>query len=80
MRPTHSHQSAGDWNGNLLAIQAIAAVLWAVVLAGFRRRKLGYSLSLLIGAAGFVSVFFIHNCERSTVGCRREAMKHSAAT
>lgn len=58
---TKAYQSAGDWNGNLLAIQAIAAVLWAVVLAGFRRRKLGYSLSLLIGAAGFVSVFFIHN-------------------
>ena len=58
---TKAYQSAGDWNGNLLAIQAIAAVLWAVVLAGFRRRKLGYSLSLLIGASGFVSVFFIHN-------------------
>ena len=45
----------------LLAIQAIAAVIWAVVLSQFRSRKLGYSLSLLIGAVGFVSVYFIHS-------------------
>ncbi|MBP2690577.1 MAG: MFS transporter [Muribaculaceae bacterium] len=55
------YQDAGDWNGVLLAIQAIAAVIWAVVLSQFRRRKFGYSLSLLIGAAGFVSVYFIHS-------------------
>lgn len=55
------YQDAGDWNGVLLAIQAIAAVIWAVVLSQFRRRKLGYSLSLLIGATGFVSVYFIHS-------------------
>ena len=55
------YQDAGDWNGVLLAIQAIAAVIWAVVLSQFRRRKLGYLLSLLIGAAGFVSVYFIHS-------------------
>ncbi len=76
---TKAYQSAGDWNGNLLAIQAIAAVLWAVVLAGFRRRKLGYSLSLLIGAAGFVSVFFIHNqyvlgISYALMGCAWTAM------
>ncbi|MDE6369769.1 MAG: MFS transporter, partial [Muribaculaceae bacterium] len=55
------YQDAGDWNGVLLAIQAIAAVIWAVVLSQFRRRKLGYSLSLLIGALGFISVYFIHD-------------------
>lgn len=53
------YQDAGDWNGVLLAIQAIAAVLWAVVLAYFRNRKLAYSLSLAIGAVGFISVYFI---------------------
>lgn len=53
------YQDAGDWNGVLLAIQAIAAVLWAVVLSQFRNRRLGYSLSLLIGALGFISVYFI---------------------
>ena len=54
------YQDAGDWNGVLLAIQAIAAVLWSIALARMAgRRKLAYSLSLLIGAVGFVSVAFI---------------------
>lgn len=53
------YQDAGDWNGVLLAIQAIAAVLWAIVLAQFKNRKFAYSVSLLIGAVGFASVFFI---------------------
>ncbi len=52
-------QDAGGWNGVLLAIQAIAAVLWSIVLARFRKRKLAYALSLLIGAVGFISVAFI---------------------
>ena len=55
------YQDAGDWNGVLLAIQGIAAVIWAVVLGLFRKRKLGYSLSLLIGAVGFLSIFYIHD-------------------
>lgn len=76
---TKAYQDAGDWNGNLLAIQAIAAVLWAIVLAGFRRRKLAYSLSLLIGAVGFVSVYFIHNqyvlgISYALMGCAWAAM------
>lgn len=76
---TKAYQDAGDWNGNLLAIQAIAAVLWAVVLAGFRRRKPAYSLSLLIGAVGFVSVFFVHNqyllgISYALMGCAWAAM------
>ncbi len=58
---TTNYQSAGDWNGNLLAVQGIIAVLWALVLARFRSRKVGYSLSLLIGGLGFLSIFFIHN-------------------
>lgn len=55
------YQDAGDWNGVLLVIQAIAAVVWAVVLSQFRSRKLGYSLSLMIGAIGFASVYFINS-------------------
>ncbi|MDE6397120.1 MAG: MFS transporter [Muribaculaceae bacterium] len=58
---TTNYQSAGDWNGNLLAVQGIVAVLWALVLARFRNRKVGYSLSLLIGGLGFLSIFFVHN-------------------
>lgn len=76
---TKAYQDAGDWNGNLLAIQAIAAVLWAIVLAGFRRRKLAYSVSLLIGAVGFISVYFIHNqyvlgVSYALMGCAWAAM------
>lgn len=53
------YQDAGDWNGVLLAIQGLAAVLWALALGQFKNRKLAYMLSLLIGAAGFVSVMFV---------------------
>lgn len=55
------YQDAGDWNGVLLAVQAIAAVLWAALLSFFRNRKVAYSLSLLIGAIGFLSVGMISN-------------------
>ncbi len=55
------YQAAGDWNGVLLAIQGGVAVLWALLLARFRSRKLGYSLSLLIGAVGFISICYIQN-------------------
>ncbi len=73
------YQDAGDWNGVLLAIQAIAAVLWAAVLSLFRNRKLGYSLSLLIGAIGFVSVYFVTNkyalgVSYALMGCAWSAM------
>ncbi len=73
------YQDAGDWNGVLLAIQAIAAVLWAVVLSQFRSRKLGYSLSLLIGGIGFISVFFINSpyllgVSYALMGCAWAAM------
>ena len=73
------YQAAGDWNGVLFAIQAIAAVLWAVALASFKRRKLAYSLSLLIGAIGFASVMFITNkyvlgVSYALMGCAWAAM------
>ena len=76
---SQQYQDAGDWNGVLLAIQAIAAVLWAVVLAQFTRRRLAYSLSLLIGAVGFVSVWFIHSpallgVSYALMGCAWAAM------
>ena len=73
------YQDAGDWNGVLLAIQAIAAVLWAIVLGVFRNRKVGYSLSLLIGAVGFTSVYFISDpyvlgVSYALMGCAWAAM------
>lgn len=73
------YQAAGDWNGNLLAVQAIAALLWAAALSLFRNRRLGYSFSLLIGAVGFVSVYFITNqyllfVSYALMGCAWAAM------
>ena len=55
------YQSAGNWVGVLFAVQAIGSVLWAMVLPLFRNMKVGYSLSLLLGAIGFISTYFIHD-------------------
>ncbi len=56
---SEEYQAAGDWNGVLFAIQAVAALLWAAILPKFRSRKMAYSVSLLIGAIGFISVWFL---------------------
>lgn len=53
------YQAAGDWVGVLFAVQAIGSVLWAVVLPLFRNRKVGYSLSLVLGGIGFVSTLYM---------------------
>ena len=53
--------AAGDWTGILFAVQAIGSVLWALVIPKFKSIKKAYAVSLLIGAVGFASVFFIHN-------------------
>ena len=58
---SEAYQIAGNWVGVLFAVQAIGSVLWAMVLSFFRNIKVGYSLSLLLGAAGFISTFFIHD-------------------
>ena len=58
---TAGFQAAGNWVGVLLAVQAVGSILWAAVLPRFRNIKIAYVLSLLIGAAGFASVMFIHN-------------------
>ena len=57
------YQAAGNWYGVLAAVQSIAAVVWSYVLAKVPNKyhKLGYAGSLLLGAFGFISVFFIHD-------------------
>jgi len=55
------YQAAGNWVGVLFAVQAVGSILWATVLPRFRNIKTAYVVSLLIGAAGFASVMFIHN-------------------
>ena len=52
---------AGNWTGILFAVQAIGSVLWALVIPKFKSIKKAYAVSLLVGAVGFASVFFIHN-------------------
>ena len=55
------YNDAGNWVGILFAVQAIGSVLWAVVLPMFRSRKFSYSLSLLLGAAGFITAGYFTN-------------------
>lgn len=55
------YNAAGNWVGILFAVQAIGSVLWAVVLPMFRNRKFSYSLSLLLGAIGFISAGYFTN-------------------
>ena len=55
------YQAAGDWTGVLFAVQAIGSILWAMVIPMFRSAKAAYSVSLLLGALGFVSAYFIHD-------------------
>ena len=59
---------AGDWVGVLFAIQAIGSVLWAMIIPLFKqRRKLAYSLSLIIGAIGFILTFFCTDTTQTSV-------------
>ena len=57
------YQDAGNWYEVLAAVQSIAAVIWSYVLAKVPNKyhKLGYAGSLLLGAIGFISVFYIHD-------------------
>lgn len=56
-----AYQEAGNWVGVLFAVQAVGSVLWAVVIPMFRSHKVAYSLSLVLGGIGFISVYFITN-------------------
>ena len=58
---TPEYQAAGDWTGVLFAVQAVGSILWAMVIPMFRSPKVAYSVSLLLGAAGFISTYFIHD-------------------
>ena len=58
---TLEYQAAGDWTGVLFAVQAIGSIVWAMVLPQFRNAKVGYAVSLVLGAVGFISTYFIHD-------------------
>ncbi len=53
------YQAAGNWVGVLFAVEAVGAMLWALVIPRFSTLKRAYLVSLLLGAAGFASVYFI---------------------
>ena len=55
------YQNAADWVGVLFAVQAIGSILWAMVLPLFKKIKVGYTVSLVLGALGFISTYFIHD-------------------
>ena len=56
---SEAYQVAGNWVGILYAVQAIGAVLWAMVIPYIKNTKMGYALSLLLGAAGFISMTYV---------------------
>lgn len=58
---TAAYQAAGNWFGVLSAVQAIAAVVWGIILSKSKpsQRKMMYRFGLIIGGLGFISIFFI---------------------
>jgi len=57
------YQDAGDWVGVVFCIQAIGSLIWASFLPKLEQwtnNKGAYAISLIVGAIGFVSIFFIH--------------------
>ncbi|MBO4743341.1 MAG: SLC45 family MFS transporter [Bacteroidales bacterium] len=55
------YQTAGNWVGVIFAVQAVGSMLWALVLPRFKNVKVAYIVSLIVGAVGFASVFFVTN-------------------
>ncbi len=56
-----AYQDAGNWVGVLFAVQAIGSVVWAAVIPWLSKqtsRRFAYSLSLVLGGIGFISVMF----------------------
>ena len=58
---SEGYQSAGNWVGVLFAVQAVGSLCWALIIPKFKSNRTAYISSLVIGAAGFISVFFLHD-------------------
>lgn len=55
-------QDAGNWVGVVFCVQAVGSLLWAAFLPKLEHwfgNRGAYAISLAVGAAGFVSVFFV---------------------
>ena len=58
------YQSAGDWVGVVFCVQAVGSLLWAMVLPFLEKHtgnKGAYAISLIVGAIGFISIWFVTN-------------------
>lgn len=55
------YQDAANWVGVLYAVQAIGAIVWATFIPRFKNIKVAYVVSLLIGAIGFASLYFVRD-------------------
>ncbi len=55
------YQTAGDWVGILFAVQAVGSVIWATIIPQIRNRRVAYTVSLLLGGIGFISIYFVHD-------------------
>ena len=64
---THSagYQEAGNWNGVCYAVQAVGSVIWAACIPFISKAlhsdKMSYTLSLVLGGLGFISMLWIHD-------------------
>lgn len=56
---SQQYQDASDWVGILFAVQAISSVLWATIIPHFKSVKMAYTVSLVMGALGFISTSFL---------------------
>ena len=54
-----AYQVAGNWVGILYAVQALGSVVWATIIPRIKSTKMGYSISLVLGGVGFVSMAFV---------------------
>ena len=58
---TEAYQTARNWTGVLYAVQALSSVVWATVIPRFSNMKVAYSISILLGALGFVLIPVCHD-------------------
>ncbi|MBQ4393997.1 MAG: SLC45 family MFS transporter [Paludibacteraceae bacterium] len=57
-------QNAGGWVGVVFCVQAVGSLLWAAFLPKLEHwtgNKGAYAISLLVGAIGFISIWFVTN-------------------
>ena len=57
-------QTAGNWVGVCFAVQAVGSLLWAMILPLLEKwtsNKGAYAISLVVGAVGFISIWYVSN-------------------